>query len=77
MESAASTGSADYIMFPFIATCSYLVFVRAKVVYPHYNFDDVRFESPSSLRWSNDFVQNKQFLPPTTWREYVSTKLQY
>jgi hypothetical protein len=65
------------VMFPFIATGSYLVFVHARVVYPHYIFDEVRFESPSSLRWSNDLVQNKQLLPPTTWREYVSAKLQY
>ena len=43
MESTASTGSADYVMFPFIATCSYLVFAHAIVVHPHYNFDEVRF----------------------------------
>jgi len=65
------------VMFPFIATCRYLVFVHAKVVYPHYNLDEIWFESPSSLSWSNDLAQNKQLLPPTTWREYVPAKLQY
>jgi hypothetical protein len=72
-------GSADYVnvMFPLIATRSCLVFVHARVVYPHYNFDDIRFEIPSLLRWSKDLVPNKQLLPPTTWREYFSTKLHY